>query len=79
MTAGKLLSLEEAVFFSLQEVQREIKSNGTSKKERALLFHQLGSLHMLLGNRSSQWIAWLKAIALDPKSSMIKESLKSLW
>jgi hypothetical protein len=79
MKSVRLVGLEEAVVFALEEVQLEIKANGISRQEKAMLFHQLGSLHMLKGNKGRQIFSWLKAILLDPKNPMIKGSLKSLW
>jgi len=68
----------EIIFSILVEVETEIRNNGTCKNERALLFHQLGTIHGLRGDKSQQEIAWQQAHELDPSSEMIRESLKSL-
>jgi hypothetical protein len=68
----------EVMLCILEEVKSEIKHNGICNNERALLFHQLGTIHGLFGNSHKQRIAWQEALELDPKSDMIRESLKSL-
>ena len=72
------LIASEQLQIVLGEIQEEIRVNGTSPKEKALLFHQLGSVQGLLGNHQEQWAAWQQASELDPDSEMIRLSLQSL-
>ena len=68
----------ETVLSVLQEVENEIRRDGICTKEKALLFHQLGSIHGLMGEKKQQEFAWQQALKLDPGSEMIRASLKSL-
>ncbi|MCX6744364.1 MAG: hypothetical protein NTX82_02475 [Candidatus Parcubacteria bacterium] len=62
----------------LEEVETEIRNNGTNKKEQAMLYHQLGSIYGLMGDSSQQTFAWRQAQQLDPENEIILSSLKSL-
>ena len=62
----------------LEEVESEIRNNGTTKQEQAMLYHQLGSIYGLMGDSSQQNFAWRQAQRLDPNNEIILSSLKSL-
>ena len=62
----------------LQEVETEIRNDGICPQQKALLYHELGSIHGLMGDKNQQKGAWQKALELDPRSEMIMASLKSL-
>jgi hypothetical protein len=62
----------------LQEVENEIRQDGVCPKERALLYHQLGSLWGLMGDRNQQRAAWQMAVDLDPQSEIFWQSLAIL-
>jgi hypothetical protein len=72
-----LISPEELLLI-LTEIREEISANGVNSEEKASLFHQLGSVHKLLGNQEEQKTAWQQALQLDPDNFIIKTSLKSL-
>ncbi len=62
----------------LEEVESEIRNNGIGSKEQAMLYHQLGSIHGLMGDSCQQQFAWRQAQKLDPENKIILSSLKSL-
>jgi len=69
---------QETLLIVLEEVKSEIRFNGICAKEKAQLFHELGSIHGLLGNSAEQRGAWEEALKLDPDNYIVKLSLKKL-
>lgn len=63
---------------AMTEIEGEIRNNGHCQKEKARLYHELGSIHCLMGDKSQQEAAWLKAVELDPQSETFRQSLVSL-
>lgn len=63
---------------TMTEIEGEIRSNGHCTKEKAKLYHQLGSVHGLMGDKTQQEVAWQKAVELDPQSEIFRQSLVSL-
>lgn len=81
MQGGQMLECgiaPETILLALEEVEKEIRNNGKCLKERAWLFHQLGSIHGLMGDLAQQKDAWEQALKLDPDNETLKASLKSL-
>lgn len=68
----------ELLLVVIKEVENEIQQDGICRKDKAWLFHQLGSLYMLIGDPRQQKHAWKQALELDPDNEMIRASLKSL-
>jgi len=68
----------EILLIVLHEIEEEIRTDGISQQKKALLYHQLGSVHSLMGDKEQQKFAWEEAKRLDPNNQMIKSSLKSL-
>jgi len=69
---------EEILIIALKEIEQEIRHDGICPKEKAQLFHQLGTIQGLMGDYTQQKFAWEEAKRLDPNNQMIKSSLKSL-
>ena len=69
---------QETLLIVLQEVETEIRLNGVNAKEKAQLFHELGSIHGLLGNDCEQQFAWQHALELDPDNIIVRKSLQNL-
>ncbi|MFC1598477.1 hypothetical protein ACFL2U_00485 [Patescibacteria group bacterium] len=69
---------QKTLLIVLEEVEQEIRVNGVNLKEKAQLFHELGSIHGVLGNTSEQQFAWQQALDLDPDNSIIRQSLQDL-
>jgi hypothetical protein len=69
---------EEILIIVLKEIESEIRYDGICPSEKALLFHQLGTVHGLMGDYSQQKIAWEEAKKLDPKNHIIILSLEGL-
>ena len=62
----------------LQEIEAEIRADGVCHEKKAMLFHELGSIHGLMGDEEQQKAAWQQAQKLDPDNKIINASLKSL-
>ncbi len=76
MRLGNMLD-PEVVLEVLSEIETEIRNNGTDY-QKALLYHQLGSVYGLMGEENQQKIVWQKGLELDPDNKIIRRSLKSL-
>ncbi len=63
---------------TLTEIEEEIRNNGHCQKEKARLYHELGSIHCLMGDQVQQETAWQRAVELDPQSTTFRQSLGSL-
>ena len=63
---------------TITEIEEEIRNNGICSVKKAMLYHQLGSVHGLMGDKRQQKNAWQKALELDPANEMVRDSLKSL-
>ncbi len=68
----------EVLLQVIVEIKGEIRCNGISRQEKAQLFHGLGSIYGLIGQKAEQKSAWQQAQELDPESEIIRASLKSL-
>ena len=62
---------------TLAEIEEEIREK-QSPKEKASLYHELGSIHGLMGDKRQQEVAWQKALELDPESVIFQLSLVRL-
>ncbi|OGY41434.1 MAG: hypothetical protein A2Y82_00765 [Candidatus Buchananbacteria bacterium RBG_13_36_9] len=68
----------ETLLIILHDIEEEIRADGISQQKKALLFHQLGSVHSLMGDKDQQKFAWRQAEKLDPDNDFIRNSVKSL-
>jgi len=68
----------EILIAVLHEIEEEIRVDGICYQKKAILYHQLGSIHSLMGDKEQQKVAWQQAQKLDPDNDFIRNSLKSL-
>lgn len=68
----------ELLITVLHEVEDEIRADGICHQKKAMLFHQLGTIHSLMGDKDQQKVAWQQAQKLDPDNVFIGNSIKSL-